>query len=70
MRRFREAYIGAIFTFFGRKYSVHAHEADAVVLTDTEHSLRTDPSFFHGTDANSCFSMELPMMTLKCTMVF
>ena len=46
MRRFREAYIGAIFTFFGRKYSVHAHEADAVVLTDTEHSLRTDPSFF------------------------
>ena len=46
MRRFREAYIGAIFTFFGRKYSVHAHEADAVVLADTEHNLRTDPSFF------------------------
>ena len=46
MRRFREAYIGAIFTFLGRKYSVHSHEADAVVLTDTEHSLRTDPSFF------------------------
>lgn len=46
MRRFREAYIGAIFTFFGRKYSVHAHEADAVVLTDTEHNLRTDPSFY------------------------
>ncbi|MXV85769.1 DEAD/DEAH box helicase, partial [Candidatus Poribacteria bacterium] len=46
MRRFREAYIGATFTFFRRKYSVHAHEADAVVLTDTEHNLRTDPSFF------------------------
>ena len=46
MRRFREAYIGAIFTFLGRKYSVHAHEADAVVLTPTEHGLRTEPSFF------------------------
>lgn len=46
MRRFREAYIGAIFTFFGRKYSVHAHEADAVVLTDTEQNIRTDPSFY------------------------
>ena len=46
MRRFREAYIGAIFTFFGRKYSVHAHEADAVVLADTEQNIRTDPSFY------------------------
>ena len=46
MRRFREAYIGAIFTFFGRKYSVHAHEADAVVLTETDPNLRTDPSFY------------------------
>ena len=46
MRRFREAYIGAIFTFFGRKYSVHAHEADAVVLADTEPNIRTDPSFY------------------------
>ena len=46
MRRFREAYIGAIFTFFGRKYTVHAHEADAVVLVETDHNLRTEPSFF------------------------
>lgn len=46
MRRFREAYIGAIFTFFGRKYSVHAHEADAVVLADSEQNIRTDPSFY------------------------
>ena len=46
MRRFREAYIGAIFTFFGRKYSVHAHEADAVALVDADNNLRTDPSFY------------------------
>ena len=32
MRRFREAYIGAIFTFFGQKYEVHSHEKDAVVF--------------------------------------
>ena len=46
MRRFREAYIGAIFTFFGQKYTVHAHEKDAVVLTDAEQNLKTEPSFF------------------------
>ena len=46
MRRFREAYIGAIFTFFGQKYEVHSHEKDAVVLTETEQNLKTEPSFF------------------------
>ena len=46
MRRFREAYIGAIFTFFGQKYAVHSHEIDAVVLTEAEQHLRTEPSFF------------------------
>lgn len=46
MRRFREAYLGAIFTFFGRKYRVHAHEADAVVLKDAEPNLRSDASFY------------------------
>lgn len=46
IRRFREAYIGAIFTFFGQKYSVHSHEADAVVLTEADPHLRTDPSFY------------------------
>ena len=46
IRRFREAYIGAIFTFFGRKYRVHAHEENAIVLVDTEQYLRTDPGFF------------------------
>ena len=46
MRRFREAYIGAVFTFFGQKYIVHAHEKDAVVLTETEQHLKTEANFF------------------------
>jgi len=46
MRRFREAYIGAIFTFFGRKYSVHSHEEHAIVLTEAEAHLRTEPRFY------------------------
>ena len=46
MRRFREAYIGAVFTFFGQKYRVHSHEESAVVLTDTEPNLRTDAGFY------------------------
>ena len=46
MRRFREAYIGAVFTFFGQKYRVHSHEENAVVLADTEQNLRTDPGFY------------------------
>ncbi len=46
MRRFREAYIGAVFTFFGKKYRVHSHEADAVVLTDVDPHLKTEAGFF------------------------
>ena len=46
MRLFREAYLGAIFTFFGKKYTVHAHEEDAVVLTEAEQYLKTDPDFY------------------------
>ncbi len=46
MRRFREAYIGAVFTFFGQKYIVHAHEKDAVVLIEAEQHLKTEASFF------------------------
>lgn len=46
MRLFREAYLGAIFTFFGKKYTVHAHEEDAVVLTEAEHYLKTEPNFY------------------------
>ena len=46
IRRFREAYIGAIFTFFGQKYRVHSHEEDAVVLANAEPHLRTDAGFY------------------------
>ena len=46
MRRFREAYIGAIFPFFGQRYHVRSHEEQAVVLEDCEPHLRTDPGFF------------------------
>ena len=50
IRRFREAYIGGIFTFFGQKYRVHSHEENAVVLAelDSNHrNLRTDASFYN-----------------------
>lgn len=46
MRRFREAYIGAIFTFFGQKYRVHSHEENAVVLVEAEPHLRTEAGFY------------------------
>ena len=49
VRRFREAYIGAHFPFFGRTYKVHAHEENAVVLVEvpeSERHLRTEPGFF------------------------
>ena len=46
MRRFREAYIGSIFPFFGRRYRVNSHEEHAVVLGDVEQYLRTEAGFF------------------------
>ena len=46
MRRFREAYIGAIFPFFGQRYHVRSHEEQAVALEDSQPYLRTDPGFF------------------------
>ena len=46
VRRFREAYTGAVFTFFGRKYRVRAHEEEAVILEAAEPNLRTDAGFF------------------------
>ena len=46
IRRFREAYIGAIFPFFGWKYQVHSHEERAVILVDVDQNLRTEPGFF------------------------
>ena len=49
MRRFREAYIGAIFPFFGQRYRVSSHEENAVVLSalsEIDQNLRTEPVFF------------------------
>ena len=47
MRRFREAYIGAVFIFLGQNYIVHSHEANAVALIEAENQRhRTDPMFF------------------------
>ena len=46
VRRFREAYIGAIFTFFGQKYRVHSHLAGAIELERAELNHRTDPKFY------------------------
>ena len=46
MRRFREAYIGAIFPFFGQRYHVRSHEEQTVILEDSEQYLRTEPGFF------------------------
>ncbi len=45
-RKFREAYIGAIFPFMGMKYQVQSHEEDKVVLVGAEPHMRTDPGFF------------------------
>lgn len=46
MRRFREAFIGAVFPFYGQRYRVHSHEERAVVLEDCEQFLRTEPAFY------------------------
>ena len=61
MRRFREAYIGAIFTFFGQKYRVHSHLADAIELERAEPNLKTEPKFTP-CSIKPKYSMDLVMM--------
>ena len=56
MRLFREAYIGAVFTFFGHKYRVHSHEEGAVVLTDAEPHVKTEGGFFNVVTIKELFS--------------
>ena len=46
LRCFREAYLGAIFTFYGKKYRVQAREVDAIQLVDADPFQKTDGSFF------------------------
>ena len=55
IRRFREAYIGAVFTFFGHRYRVHSHEEDAIVLEDAEPNVRTEGSFYSAVNVNKMF---------------
>ena len=45
-RKFREAYLGAVFPFLGSRYRVRAHEEDGIILDDAEPHIRTDPSFY------------------------
>ena len=44
-RRFREAYTGAIITFYGKKYRVHSREEGAIVLDDARPFHKTVPNF-------------------------
>lgn len=46
LRCFREAYLGAIFTFYGKKYRVQAREVDAIQLVDADPFQKTEGSFF------------------------
>lgn len=55
IRRFREAYIGAVFTFFGHRYRVHSYEEGAVVLADAEPLVRTEGGFFNVVNVKQIF---------------
>lgn len=55
-RLFREAYIGAVFTFFGRKYRVHSHEEAAVALVDAEPDVKTEGGFYNVVTIKQIFS--------------
>ena len=55
LRRFREAYIGAIFPFMGQQYLVKAHQAGEVVLEKADAHRRTDPSFYRTLHVDEIF---------------
>ena len=55
IRMFREAYIGAVFTFFGHRYRVRSHEEGAVVLDDAEPHVKTEGGFFNVVNINQIF---------------
>ena len=56
IRRFREAYIGAVFTFFGQRYRVHSHEESAVVLAEAEPHVKTEGGFYNVVNIKQIFS--------------
>jgi len=53
---FREAYVGAIYSHFGKSYRVVAHGADEVHLEDVEPYLRTEGIFYTVTQGAEIFS--------------
>ncbi len=55
-RRFREAYLGAVFPFLGSRYRVHTLEEKAINLIETEPYLRTDPGFYTFEKINEYYS--------------
>lgn len=55
LRRFREAYIGAIFPFMGQQFRVKARQAGEVVLEKADASLRTEPIFFRTLSVDDIF---------------
>lgn len=57
-RRFREAYLGAVFPFLGVRYRVRAHEESAVDLVEAEPHLRTDPGFFSYEKINEYYQVK------------
>ena len=56
LRRFREAYTGASFTFFGHKYRVHSCTSDSVLLEDDRPGRKTYPEIFKSISPNSFFA--------------
>lgn len=56
LRRFREAYIGAIFTFFGRKYVVHSYEEHTIVLREEDSNRITEPLFIPHLNVTDVFN--------------
>ncbi len=46
VRKFREAYLGAVFPFFGQNYLVRSHEERTIVLEDAEQHWRTNGKFY------------------------
>ena len=46
VQRFREAYIGAVYSHCGKPYRIVGYTADEIQLQETEHYYRTEPTFW------------------------
>ncbi len=69
LRRFREAYIGAIFTFFGRKYVVHAYKEHTIVLKEADSNRVTEPLFIPFLNVTDVFKQLLLNGDMTCVPV-